>query len=227
MVVVAALLLSITSLSLQPRQNANILGEKQAAIMEALGADGEYDAVVKAFAVDASGNVVESVSGEDALQLLFTLRDAYANGTYPVFENTQTGAYVVPVIGKGLWDDIWGYVAIDKDMNTITGAVFDHKGETPGLGAEIKTPAFEDEFVGKTIYENGELVSVAVVKGGAPDDDPHAVDALTGATKTSVGLQDMLKNCLSYYDAFFKRTLAEQAPATEVESNPENVESNE
>lgn len=230
MVVIVALLLAVAALSLQPLQNKNILGEKQNAIMKALGEEGSYDETVKAYAVDKQGNVITTVSGDDALQMLFSLRDAFAKGQYPVFEDIKSGAYVVPVIGKGLWDDIWGYVALDSDMSTIKGVVFDHKGETPGLGAEIKTDKFQNEFMGKTIYDNGNLVSIEVVKGGAPDDAPHAVDALTGATKTCLGLQHMLKDCLTSYDPFFKQTLAARQPATvaqPVEPNQENVESNE
>jgi Na+-transporting NADH:ubiquinone oxidoreductase subunit C len=226
MVVLVAVVLSVTALSLQPRQYANILGEKQNAILEAMGAEGDYSQVVKAYAVNAEGNVVESVSAEAALEMLFGLNDAFAAGTYPVFENTQTGDVVVPLMGKGLWNDIWGYIALGNDMNTIKGIVLDHAGETPGLGAEIKTDKFEGSFVGKTIYEGGELVSIEIVKGGAPKDAPHAVDALSGATKTVQGVQAMLKTCLSYYNAFF---VAKVAPAAEQESesNTENTESNE
>ncbi|MBP3425705.1 MAG: FMN-binding protein [Rikenellaceae bacterium] len=119
-----------------------------------------------------------------------------------------------------------GYIALNSDMNTIKGIVLDHAGETPGLGAEIKTDKFEGSFVGKTIYEGSDLVSIEIVKGGAPEGAAHAIDALSGATKTVQGVQSMLKTCLSYYDAFFKSKVA---PAEEVETecNTENTECNE
>ncbi|MBP3425706.1 MAG: hypothetical protein J6K81_03175 [Rikenellaceae bacterium] len=107
MVVLVAVLLSVTALKLQPLQYANILGEKQNAILEAMGVDGDYNQVIKAYAVDAEGNVNESVSADAALEMLFGLNDAFAAGTYPVFENAQTGEVVVPLMGKGLWNDIW------------------------------------------------------------------------------------------------------------------------
>lgn len=228
MVVLVAVLLSVTALSLQPRQYANVLGEKQNAILKAMGTEGNYTEVVKAYAVNAEGTVVESVSADDALTMLFGLNDAFAAGTYPVFENAQTGDVVVPLMGKGLWNDIWGYIALNSDMNTIKGIVLDHAGETPGLGAEIKTDKFQNTFVGKTIYEGSDLVSIEIVKGGAPEGAAHAVDALSGATKTVQGVQAMLKTCLSYYDAFFKSKVAvAEAEEVETETNTENTESNE
>jgi Na+-transporting NADH:ubiquinone oxidoreductase subunit C len=197
-----------------------------------MGAEGaDYASVVKAYAVDAEGNTLEDVTADDALQMLFGLKDAFEAGTYPVFENVENGYVVVPLTGKGLWDDIWGYISLDKDKNTITGIVLDHKGETPGLGAEIKETKFEKTFIGKTIYEGTDLVAVAIVKGGAPEGDVHAVDAISGATKTVQGVQAMLKTCMSYYDAYFKSTQpvvesCEEA-VVECESNIENTENNE
>ena len=232
MVVLVAVLLSVTALSLQPLQKENELGAKKTAILEAMGAqEADYASVVKAYAVDAEGNTIEGVTADDALQMLFGLKGAFDAGTYPVFENVENGYVVVPLTGKGLWDDIWGYIALDKDKNTIQGIVLDHKGETPGLGAEIKETKFERTFIGKTIYEADQLVSIAIVKGGAPKDDIHAVDAISGATKTVQGVQTMLKTCLSYYDAYFKSTqpVAESSEeaVVEGESNTENTENNE
>ena len=88
-------------------------------------------------------------------------------------------------------------------MNTIYGVNFDHKGETPGLGAEINTSAFESQFHGKKIFDNNDsFVSVRVVKGGASDDDIHGVDAISGGTITSNGLQDMINDCLEKYKTY-------------------------
>src|SRR5690606_10723584 len=118
------------------------------------------------------------------------------NKNFPLYVANIDGKriVVIPMVGKGLWGPIWGYVALESDFNTIYGATFDHQGETPGLGAEITEYFFEGEFAGKTIYnEQGQLVSINVQKGGAPDDAPHAVDGITGGTITSNGVQEMLE----------------------------------
>jgi Na+-transporting NADH:ubiquinone oxidoreductase subunit C len=201
MVIIVAVLLAFTSLSLKERQNANVLNEKKDAIVASLGLEkGSYDSVIEAYVVNAEGEKIET---EDTpLDKLFALADSYAAGEYPVFENKATGEIVLPVTGKGLWGDIWGYVALGADLNTIKGVIFDHAGETPGLGAEIATPKYQAQFPGKTIYEGSQLVGIAVVKGGAKEGDNHAVDAVTGGTKTSIGLENMIKDCLGCYDAF-------------------------
>lgn len=226
MVVIVAAVLAFAALYLKPYQEANMLNEKKDAILASIGAVGQdYDRIIKGYAVDADGAVVEGVSGDQALDMLFDLRGAIASGTYPIFQSTG-GEYVVPVIGKGLWDDIWGYVALEADLNTIKGAVFSHKGETPGLGAEIATEKYQSQFVGKQIYDGSRLVSISVVKGGADKGDIHAVDAVTGGTKTSIGLQNMLKDCLTYYAPFFEK-MKSQAMQSETMSNQENVQDNE
>lgn len=204
MVIIVAVLLAFTSLSLKERQQANELNEKKNAIVASLGLEkGSYDAAINAYVVNGNGEVVNT-DGAATLQKLFDLPACYAAGEFPVFENKANGEVVVPLTGKGLWDDIWGYVALGADMNTIKGAIFDHAGETPGLGAEIATAKYQAQFIEKQIYNNGEFVGIEVVKGGADEGDIHAVDAVTGGTKTSDGLESMIKDCLKCYDAFFK-----------------------
>jgi Na+-transporting NADH:ubiquinone oxidoreductase subunit C len=120
--------------------------------------------------------------------------------------NTPEGKrYVFPMYGKGLWGPIWGYVALGNDLNTITGAIFDHKGETPGLGAEISTPIFEDQFAGKEIYEKGALVSIDVLKGAGNNLSEHEVDGISGGTITSVGVEDMLKTDFGKYQSYLDK----------------------
>ncbi len=198
MVVVVAALLAVTALSLQGRQRANTLNEKKEAILASLGvAEQNYDEYIAAYAVDAQGERIESVSADEALQLLFDLKKAEAAATYPVFEAAD-GRIVLPVNGTGLWGPIWGYVALEKDMNTVAGAVFGHQGETPGLGAEIATEKYQQKFVGKRIFDGVQFVSIVLRKGGAQDPE-HEVDAITGGTKTSDGVTAMLKTSLGHY----------------------------
>ncbi len=129
--------------------------------------------------------------------------------------------YILSVRGNGLWDEIWGYVALESDLNTIAGASFDHKGETPGLGAEIKdNPAFAAQFIGKKIYRDEKYVSVLVRKGGAKD-DTYEVDGLSGATITADGVTNMLYKGIKAYEPYLER-VREEADAKMSQLLPAN-----
>ena len=118
--------------------------------------------------------------------------------------------YIIPLRGTGLWGPIWGYISLDNDMNTVYGAVFDHKAETPGLGAEINRDFFEKPFNGKRIFDlEGDFVSIAVVKGGAKENDYHGVDGISGGTITSDGVTAMLKERLEKYLPYFENKMKE------------------
>ena len=131
---------------------------------------------------------------------------------YPVYKlNLDNSAYYIfSVRGNGLWDAIWGNVALEQDMNTIAGVSFDHAGETPGLGAEIKdNTAWKAQFVGKKIYEGDKYVSVYVRKGGAlPSRKEHEVDGLSGATVTADGVTKMLYEGLKAYEPYMEEANA-------------------
>ncbi len=115
--------------------------------------------------------------------------------------------YIIPVRGKGLWGPIWGYVALNDDYNTIYGTVFANEKETPGLGAEISERWFQAEFNGKKLFnDTGDFVSIEVVKGGASPDNPHGVDAVSGGTITSKGLEKMLMDSLTALCKLFEKT---------------------
>lgn len=136
----------------------------------------------------------------------------------PVFVCSKDGKTlnIFPCYGAGLWGPIWGYVAVEDDFNTIYGVAFDHKGETPGLGAEIANNKFTSQFPGKKLYdENGNFVSVAIVKGGGQQDNPNGVDAVSGGTITSSALQNTIANWFAQYSAYFEaaRAAKVEAPA--------------
>ncbi|TDU42847.1 Na+-transporting NADH:ubiquinone oxidoreductase subunit C [Gelidibacter sediminis] len=127
----------------------------------------------------------------------------------PLFVGERDGKtyYVAPIYGKGLWDAIWGYVALDKDM-VVQGAYFDHKGETPGLGANIKQRYFMDDFEGEHLLsESGVFKGITVAKGNADpkntDKTDNAVDAIAGATITGDGVTAMIKSDLKLYKPYF------------------------
>jgi Na+-transporting NADH:ubiquinone oxidoreductase subunit C len=123
--------------------------------------------------------------------------------------------YVLPIVGKGLWGDIWGYVALQQteDNVVITGIVMDHAGETPGLGAEIATEKWQKKFEGKALYDATGAFAVRMQKGGAQNE--HQVDAITGGTKTCDGVNKMLFDSISKYESFLCATEAEAAADVE------------
>lgn len=224
MVTIVAVLLSFVSMQLKPIQEMNIQVEKKQDVLRSVGKAGNVDQadnkntyiddewaqyITDSYVVDYNGDLIEMDAFEVMLDLENEVRKPREERDYPIFVYSENGGpkkYVVPVRGKGLWGPIWGYVALEEDLNTIAGAIYDHQGETPGLGAEINTPRFESQFTGKTIFdENGDFVSIEVVKGGADPNNPHQVDAISGGTITSKGLQAMLEDCLIGYVAYFKK----------------------
>jgi len=125
-------------------------------------------------------------------------------GTSPEGETV----YVAPIRGKGLWDAIWGYVAVNEDM-VVKGAYFDHKGETPGLGANIKQRYFMDDFYGEHLLTKaGVFKGITVAKGNADplnkDKYDNEVDAIAGSTITGDGVTAMIKKDLGLYVPYFK-----------------------
>ena len=200
MVVIVAVLLSVASLSLQERQGENILNEKKQQIVKALGenpATASYaDVVAEAAMLDKNGNKIEGKNETDIFNALGDLTASFEAGEFPIFK-AANGSVVIPVYGAGLWGPIWGYIALEADMNTVKGIVMDHSGETPGLGAEITTDKVQSSFVGKTIFEGSQFVSVTMRKGGATNN--HEVDAISGGTKTCDGVNAMLRTGVESY----------------------------
>jgi Na+-transporting NADH:ubiquinone oxidoreductase subunit C len=144
----------------------------------------------------------------DEAQVLSRISEIERSLELPVYicnkENKEY--YVFALRGKGLWGPIWGYISLADDFNTVYGAYFDHKSETPGLGAEIKTSPFQQQFRNKKLYdENNQFVSIQVIKGGASESNPHGVDAVSGGTITSKGLEKMLQDWLSQYNTFIQK----------------------
>jgi Na+-transporting NADH:ubiquinone oxidoreductase subunit C len=235
MVVVVATILSVAAMGLKEPQMENQKQEKMQNILasiqvivdrsEASAEFGNY--IKKRLILNFKGEVVSEMEGPvktlaadgkeaaDSDGFNIDIQKQYRDKTktaedkiYPLFICEKDGktSYVVPLIGTGLWGPIWGFLALESDMNTVMGATFDHKTETPGLGAEINQGWFQKPFVGEKIFdENGEFVSIKVKKGGAASDDLHGVDAITGGTITSNGVSNMLENTLKVYVPYFKK----------------------
>lgn len=162
--------------------------------------------------VDMQGNTVEGMLAED-IDMAKERKKADADRKLPLFIYQGEGktSYILAIRGNGLWDEIWGNITLESDLNTIAGVAFDHKGETPGLGAEIKdNPAFRKQFIGKQIFENGQYVSILVKKGGAEKGNPHQVDGITGTTITADGVSKMLESGLKNYLPYLEQLKAKE-----------------
>ncbi|MFT5833763.1 MAG: Na+-transporting NADH:ubiquinone oxidoreductase subunit C [Cognaticolwellia sp.] len=165
----------------------------------------EYFENVEQVAVNSKGEVVEGIKAED-VKMEKEEKKAMEDRNFPVFimDNDGEKYYILTVRGNGLWDKIWGWIAIESDLNTVAGAAFGHKGETPGLGAEIKDNAgFKKQFTGEKIYNDaGEYVSVAIVKGGTDPSNVHGVDGISGATVTCDGASIMIYDGIKLYEPY-------------------------
>ena len=160
--------------------------------------------------VDRVGNVLDSAKNcAFDVDMKKNMKLAENERQLPVLKCTLDDGsvkYVIPVYGAGLWGPNWCYVAVNDDGNSIYGADFSHESETPGLGARITEDAFQDQFVAKELYQDGEFKNVSVMKKGhKPTDGSDYVDAISGATITSRGVSTMMHECLKAYDPFFKK----------------------
>ena len=235
MVVIVGALLAFLATSLKPMQDANVLNEQKVSIMKAFGeADASFDEVVTMGRL--VGGEFVAVDSEDKadVQAVFDILGnrkalAEAQDALPIFKLEKDGVakYVLPLVGKGLWGDIWGYVALQQgaDNVTITGIVMDHAGETPGLGAEIATEAVQKTFEGKKLYNAEGEFAVRMQKGGAQNE--YQVDAITGGTKTCDGVNAMLQTSIGKYESFLRATeVAEECCCCEECCEESNVELN-
>lgn len=153
--------------------------------------------------LNMSGEVVDGMQAE-AVDMAVEKKKPEAERVLPlyIYKGGAEPLYILSVRGNGLWDEIWGNIALEGDVSTVAGAAFDHKGETPGLGAEIKdNPNFSANFQGKKIYEDQALRGIVVRKGGAKD-PVYEVDGISGATVTADGVSEMLERGLKYYEPY-------------------------
>lgn len=227
MVLVVGSLLAFLASSLKPNIDENKRIEKQQNILYAMGVNENEGSSAIFVSTTAAGQefqkyikkqlVIEGDNiSEDEKAYLIDVKKEKAKAKdggvrrLPLFVGEKDGKtfYVAPIRGKGLWDAIWGYVAMDENM-VVQGAYFDHKGETPGLGANIKQRYFMDDFVGEHLLDvNGNFKGIRVAKGNNDaintDKKDHEVDAIAGATITGDGVSAMIKSDLRLYVSYFK-----------------------
>ena len=214
MVVIVALLLALVSSGLKETQTTNVKLDKKKQILSALQINLEdqdaaalYDQyIVKELVVNTKADILSEVKGEAFdIDIVKEAAKPLESRQLPIYVAQLEGQtkYIIPLRGAGLWGPIWGYVALNDDKNTVFGTYFSHASETPGLGAEIALPKFQQEFVGKHILnDRNEFVSIAVMKAGQKSDTQEQVDGISGGTITSKGVEAMLLNSIGQYEAF-------------------------
>lgn len=218
MVVIVALTLAIVSSALKDKQDENKRLDKMKQILSSLNVDLDGKNVSDVFNSTITEKIVVNSKGElvanpkleafaiDIKKELAKPLDARELPVYIANVNGET-KYIFSLYGAGLWGPIWGYIALDADKNTVYGTFFSHASETPGLGAEIALPKFQQQFSGKKILDaNNAFVSIAILKAGQNAENQDQVDAISGGTITSKGVEDMLKNCIGQYEMYLKQT---------------------
>ena len=216
LVAVVGVVLSVVYQALRPAQLQNIANDTKKQILASARlsptkednvADLFDRHIIASYIVNSRGEQIDGNINPFDVNMSIEVKKPADERLLPVFECTTDDGlkYIVPVYGAGLWGPIWGYIAFDKNGDTIYGAYFAHQGETPGLGAEIEKPAFSGQFDGKNIFSaDGDFTSVAVVKIGKEPAGRAWVHAVSGGTITSQGVQKMLYDSLEPYSAFFK-----------------------
>ena len=219
MVLVVASSLAFTATSLKSRQADNIRKEKMQNILATIGIETDREQaeelykkhVKEALALTATGSV-DAQTDAFTLKLNQEIKKPALEQRFPLYiaEVEADKYYIIPLRGAGLWDAIWGYIALESDKNTIKGAVFDHKGETAGLGAEITQQWFQDRFKEEKVFDtSGTLVGINVSKTNNDptdsDKNDHEVDAISGATITGDGVTAMIYERLQHYLPYFNQ----------------------
>jgi Na+-transporting NADH:ubiquinone oxidoreductase subunit C len=226
MTVISATLLSLLASGLSERHVVNeLIYNKRATILAVEKkldkpvkemSDEEVQAVfnekIEQFAINMDGEVIEGIIAEE-VDMAKEKKKPEADRVLPVYiyKGEKGDNYILSIRGGGLWDEIWGNIALEDDLNTVLGATFDHKAETPGLGAEIKdNSAFPRQFEGKKLRDmDGVFQSIDVVKGGVKNEF-HEVDVITGATVTCDGVAEMLQRGLRYYEPYLNKVMSEK-----------------
>lgn len=215
MVIVVGTILAYAATSLQPTQYENMRQEKMQNILATVGIETDragaeelYRKYIKEEVVlDIEGNFREDVNAFE-IDLAREIKREKTEQDFPLYIADVDGEtfYIIPLRGAGLWNAIFGYIALKDDINTVKGVVFDHLGETPGLGAEITQVWFRERYADEKIFdENGSLVGISAPKGSpSTSKDDNRVDAISGATITVDGVTDMIYERLQHYLPYFE-----------------------
>ena len=208
MVLVVATVLAFTSQSLKDLQDENVRKEKMQNILSTEDLFNKY--IEEKYSLKNDGSINSSVDPFSQIKLSLELKKSPDQQNFPLYianiENSKY--YIIPIRGNGLWNAIYGYISLKEDLNTIKGVVFDHVGETAGLGAEITQDWFKERFIDEKLFDsNNNLMGIMVSKTNNDpsnlDKNDHEVDAISGATITGDGVSDMIKERIQHYVPFF------------------------
>ncbi len=217
--VVCGGLLAFASISLRDKQQANIEHERKQNILATVidlkktdNVEAIYAKRVKEIVIDFQGTLKTEVKAS-SIDIAKEYKKKPEERLLPIYEfrsvtdSTKVENAVIPVYGYGLWNNIWGFVALQSDLNTVQGVKFEHAGETPGLGARITEEEIQLRYKGKKVFEGGEISSVTMMKGEGMDytNDTHKVDGMSGATLTAKGINNMLKDYFVCYKNYLKK----------------------
>ena len=209
-IVVGGALASLSEMA-RPIIEENIELDNKTKILKSVEYSGSKDEIldyylntISAIAVNSKGEIIKDVDGYE-LNLKKEYKKPIVDRKYPVFiyKNEGKTNYILPLIGLGLWDEVNGYAAFNEDFTTIKGVAFDHVGETPGLGSVITEKWFQDLFKGKIVFNKDNEYLLKLYKAGKSPNGISDVDGLSGATLTTEGMDDMLKNCIPNYLNYF------------------------
>ena len=223
---VCAVFVSSAAVILRPAQAVNEKANMQMNILQAAGLYDPQQSIQKQFQIVTTrlvnletGEFVEGMDAERYNQrkaskdpsmnrvlsgeadIASIKRQAKIAKIYLIENGDQIEKIILPIHGYGLWSTLYGFMALEGDGNTVAGLGFYEHAETPGLGGEVDNPNWKGQWTGKQVY-NGDAVALRLVKGGADRSDIYGVDALSGATLTSRGVDNLLKFWMS--DAGFK-----------------------
>ena len=216
MVIVVAFCLACVSELLRPRQEANVANDKRSQILAALNirnvenVQEEYGRVLlRDMIIDINGNVLQENGGVDVESKQILAKDDAAK-RLPVYvcKVESDTLYVLPLFGRGLWGELWGYLALKDDFRTVYGMFMSHASETAGLGARITEEQFQNKFIGKQTFGDGDFSTVLLGVKKKVEAPGSEVDAITGATLTSNGVDEMFKTSLAPYRKFFETSVA-------------------
>ncbi len=238
--VVCSVLVSGAAVILKPAQQANAQEDRQRNILAAAGLLKDGVPVAEQFA-DITPRVVDLRTGEfssdvdseayepvqaakdpDLSQELSAEEDKASIGrredyglVYLVGGSENPDQVIVPIRGAGLWGQMYGFLALQSDLKTVSGIGFYEHKETPGLGGEVDNPGWKSQWPGKTAYRDGD-VAIQVVKGTVDKNSERAaytVDGLSGATLTTRGVNNLVQFWLGDdgYGPFLSRLKAGEA----------------
>ena len=224
---ISSLLLAFIAMSLKPRMDYNVILDKKKSILKSIDIDVDgltpaqldekYNLHIEEIVINQAGEVISNILLSDiewvedkgtgtTNYILKTSDNKIINEYYPLYKTSNPNGYIIPISGKGLWSTLKGYFAISQDKNSTMGIVFYEHGETPGLGAEVDKPWFQNQFKidkGKKIFNsNNDLVSISLNKKKNTYNKPHEVDGITGATVTADVFTKFLKRDLNRYKNF-------------------------